>query len=371
MDKKVILAVAGSGKTYHLCQTLDENQRNIIIAYTNENIKNILKELVKRFGQVPEKTMVMTFHSFIYKYMIRPFDTIIGEYYEQKKFISKGITVLQPPEPSIKLKTGIRIPNSKYNKIGTLNHYINSNKYYSNYLSKLILKTKKKKFSLIDISCNNINKFFDKIYVDEMQDFREDNWKLLVEMIKRVNNILLVGDYYQHSVSATNNHGIPFQNKKKYINFNDYVSYLKELGLEIDENSLVKSRRCSKKICQFIKKKLNINIDSTEDNIGDIIWLNTVEEITQVLYDNNIIKLVWEKPEQYNFKSISWSYSKGDTYNDVCLILTNIYSNLDCENFQLPDSKISINKLYVALTRSKGNVYIIKRSIFDNVYYKK
>ena len=41
MDKRVVLAVAGSGKTYYLCNILDETKRNIIIAYTNENIKNI------------------------------------------------------------------------------------------------------------------------------------------------------------------------------------------------------------------------------------------------------------------------------------------------------------------------------------------
>ena len=66
MDKRAILAVAGSGKTYHICQKIDENRRNVIIAYTNENIKNILNELVKRFGCIPENTLVMTFHSFIY-----------------------------------------------------------------------------------------------------------------------------------------------------------------------------------------------------------------------------------------------------------------------------------------------------------------
>ena len=47
MDKKLILAVAGSGKTYEICNQLDENKRNLILAYTNENINNIYKELLK------------------------------------------------------------------------------------------------------------------------------------------------------------------------------------------------------------------------------------------------------------------------------------------------------------------------------------
>ena len=31
MDKKVILAVAGAGKTYTLCKNVNENKRNIIL----------------------------------------------------------------------------------------------------------------------------------------------------------------------------------------------------------------------------------------------------------------------------------------------------------------------------------------------------
>ena len=253
-------------------------------------------------------------------------------------------------------------------KVGTLNHYLLNKKYYCDYLSKLILKTKNKNISLIDIGCSNINKFFDNIYVDEMQDFRENNWNLLVEIIKRVNNILLVGDYYQHSVSATNNHGEPFQIKKNYISYSDYVGYLESIGLEVDETTLLKSRRCSKEVCQFVSEKLGINIESTEDNEGNINWLNNKDEINQVLHNNEIVKLVWEKPEIYDFNSISWSYSKGDTYNEICIILTDTYSELNSEDFSIPNSTISINKLYVALTRSRGNVYIIKRSDFELVY---
>ena len=70
MDKRVILSVAGSGKTYHICNEVNETKRNIIIAYTNQNIKNIYKELIKRFGYIPNNTLVMTFHSFLYKFII-------------------------------------------------------------------------------------------------------------------------------------------------------------------------------------------------------------------------------------------------------------------------------------------------------------
>ena len=34
MTKKVILAVAGAGKTYHICHNIDKNKKNLILIYS-------------------------------------------------------------------------------------------------------------------------------------------------------------------------------------------------------------------------------------------------------------------------------------------------------------------------------------------------
>ncbi len=68
MAKQVMLAVAGAGKTYSICNGLNPENKNLIIAYTHENIHNINKELIEKFGKVPELTNVMTYHSFLYRY---------------------------------------------------------------------------------------------------------------------------------------------------------------------------------------------------------------------------------------------------------------------------------------------------------------
>lgn len=362
MDKRVILAVAGSGKTYTICNQIDIRKRNLIIAYTNQNIKNIYTELMKKFGCIPNDTVVMTFHSFVYKYLIRPFDRSIGEFYGINDFCSNGVTIVSPPEPSLFI-SGIRRKNKYYNKDNTLEHYQKNRKYYSDYLSKLIIKTNNKEYSLLKDCCENVNKFFDNIYVDEMQDFRENNWKLLCEIISRVNNILLVGDYYQHSVSGVNNSGIPFVNKKHNLSYDEYVKYLHDLNLVVDDQLLIKSRRCSKDVCTFIEKKLNIKIESLNINTGKIIFLTDSSDISKVLSNDSIIKLVWEKANKYDFNAMTWGYSKGDTYDNTCIILTDVYSNLEDDDFINSQGNISTNKLYVALSRSSGNVYIIKRDL--------
>lgn len=74
MDKRVILAVAGSGKTYHICNNLDPQKKYLILAFTHENISNILSELVKAYGHVPYLTSVMTFDAFKNRFILKPYE---------------------------------------------------------------------------------------------------------------------------------------------------------------------------------------------------------------------------------------------------------------------------------------------------------
>ena len=39
MAKRVMLAVAGAGKTYHICHEIQPDKRNLIVAFTHANIK--------------------------------------------------------------------------------------------------------------------------------------------------------------------------------------------------------------------------------------------------------------------------------------------------------------------------------------------
>ena len=65
---------------------------------------------------------------------------------------------------------------------------------------------------------------------------------------------------------------------------------------------------------------------------------------------------------------MNWSYSKGDTFDNVCVILTDKFEKLCNNDFSCKNiSQITINQLYVALTRTKGNLYIIRNSDFKNI----
>lgn len=84
-------------------------------------------------------------------------------------------------------------------------------------LSELALQVKEGRDSLIKRAAARLNMFYDSVLIDEFQDFREFDYELIMKLAKHLNDILLVGDYYQHSVSARNNTGKPLKPQRRCI----------------------------------------------------------------------------------------------------------------------------------------------------------
>lgn len=364
MAKRVILAVAGAGKTYHICHEIDPVKRNLILAFTHENIYNIQKELCDAHGSVPELTTVSTFDSFVYHQMVLPYESSISEYFSCPEFVSCGICTIDPPQKSICGRNGKKISNPHYFKKDKLAHYItNGQQYYCATLSELVLQVKLNHKSLIERVAARLNLFYDCVLIDEFQDFREYDYDLIMTLSKKLNDIILVGDYYQHSVSATNNSGKPFKNKSRDVSYDEFIIELRKFGFEVDLNTLDKSRRCSKDICKYVREKLGINIESYGKNKGSVVWVE--ENISEILDNQQIVKLVYKDASKYTFRAMNWSYSKGNTMDAVCVILTDNFEKLSEESFSTDKiSSSTLNKLYVAMTRSKGTLYLIKASVF-------
>ena len=105
---------------------------------------------------------------------------------------------------------------------------------------------------------------------------------------------------------------------------------------------------------------------STGDHDGAVKWIDN--DPSSVLDDDRVIKLVFQNAGKYSFPSLNWSYSKGDTIDSACVILTDGtdgLDNLDIDKFNPDIIKLStLNKLYVAMTRSRGDLYLMKGSTF-------
>ncbi|MDN6491202.1 MAG: hypothetical protein L0K14_00755, partial [Leuconostoc sp.] len=97
MVAEVKLAVAGSGKTRWLGNSVSPSKRNLLITYTNQNVSNITKSIQLHLGIVPENTTVITYTRFVYYWLIRPYEPsiVIGD--NTGQFRSDGIDISTPP----------------------------------------------------------------------------------------------------------------------------------------------------------------------------------------------------------------------------------------------------------------------------------
>lgn len=69
MDKRVIFAVAGSGKTTYIVNELSLEKRSLILTYTDGNYDNISRKILAKFGgRWPNSVTLMTYFSFLYNF---------------------------------------------------------------------------------------------------------------------------------------------------------------------------------------------------------------------------------------------------------------------------------------------------------------
>lgn len=342
MDKRVILSVAGSGKTSLIINDLDLNKRTIIISYTISNIENITNRIVQKFGYIPKNIKIYTYFSFLYSFCFKP---LFYRAIEIKCNIKiKGIVYKQNPN--------YKIPKNK------ILHYVTSNGYlYSNRISKLlmILDGNNEIFSWLE-------KYFDYLYIDEVQDFGGNDFNF-IKTFSRLNlKVTFVGDFYQHTFDTSVDGNT---NKNLFLDYNKYISTFTKSGFIVDTTSLSKSFRCTNNVCEFVTNNLGIQIFANNTNLSKILEINNDNKIKEIIKCNNTVKLFYQEHHIYSIYSNNWGNSKGlDCYNDVCIILNrksyDLYKNQKLN--ELPN--VTKNKLYVACTRSKNNIFFISESAF-------
>ncbi|NSI06532.1 hypothetical protein G4970_17940 [[Ruminococcus] gnavus] len=169
MAKRVILAVAGAGKTYRICHEMQPEQKNLIVAFTHANIKNIQNELLKEHGKIPDATRIMTFDAFVYHMNNRPNEKTIYNFFGQNyKFEKTSITLKKPPQQRIKIN-GRYVPNKSYKKKDCFQHYMDERgQYYCETLSELAMYVKQGRESIVLTAAERLNLFFDNILIDEL-----------------------------------------------------------------------------------------------------------------------------------------------------------------------------------------------------------
>lgn len=342
MDKTLILAVAGAGKTTEIINNIKKDDKTLIITYTENNYNILKNNIIKKFKGIPDNIKIYTYFTFLYRFCFLPL---------KKGFKVKGLDFNSNP--------------NKYIKAKDINYYYNrvSKKMYHNRLAKICSDY------FIDDIIKRIEKYFNYIYIDEIQDFASHDFNLLLNLIKTNCNILLVGDFYQHTFDTSRDGNV---NSNLYNDYNNYINKIKnsDSNIKVDTVNFLKSKRCSKQVCEFITEYLKIKIESYNNHDSIIREIDDENTIEKIANDDNIVKLFYQNSKKYDMKNKdNWGNSKGNTYINTCVVLNkNSYEKYKKHKLnELPSS--TKNKLYVALSRATNDVYIINEKYLDK--YKK
>lgn len=335
MGKKVVFAVAGSGKTTRIVEELGAGRRCLVFTYTDENADTLKRKIIAKYGRVPPGVKVMTYFTFLHSFCFRP---LIG-----LKLASRGLGFSDLPKFDRFKQTDDR-------------YYLDaSRRLYHSRLAKLILVRR-----LMGEVLERIDEFFDMICIDEVQDFGGNDFNFMLKLAGAKADLLLVGDFRQHTYDTSRDHGV---NKNLHATFPAYVKRFRAAGIEVDTESLSLSRRCSPAICDFISERLGIPIKSSTDRVAAVVEVRSQCEADALWRRNDIVKLFYEKHAAYGCVSQNWGASKGDDHHDeVCVVLNpkTLKAHKDGKLHVLPP--LTLNKLYVALSRSRGKVYLVPQT---------
>jgi len=333
MDKRVIFAVAGAGKTTYIIDKLEESSRALIVTYTNNNLYNLKKKVIKKLGHIPEGVRIISYFSFVYGFCYRP--------YLSSDLKTTGIIY----EPN--LNRGARKSEDNY--------YLSpSKRLFSNRIALLVQEK-----GLMDSIRARVSKYYDLFIIDEVQDLSAHDFNLMIQLTSSDVGILFVGDFFQYTY-ATSRDG----NTRRTLHddIGVYKQQFEQAGLIVDEKTLIKSRRCSLTTCRFVNDNLGITIESHSETETELRELDD-SEIESIVSNNDIVKLFYDNSSKYNMLSRNWGESKGeDSYNDICIVLNpTTYSKFIAGTLSSL-AGMTKNKLYVALTRARGNVYFVQQS---------
>lgn len=333
MDKSLILAVAGSGKTTLIVNKLNLEERFLLITYTINNTRNLKEAIIKKFGYLPENINLYSYYNFLYSFCVRPFLS-----YELKP---TGIYWDFTPTFTNRLP------------LNNLSRYMTKGRLlYHNRIAKLL-----EQWNVLEEINERLSKYYDYLLIDEVQDFAGHDYNLLKSLCESKTKIIFVGDFYQHTFDTSRDGNT---NANLHSDYNKYQKLFEKAKIKPNTEYLNKSYRCTKSVCEFITNEIGIHIQSHKEVDSIVSFVEDKEEVENLFKDNNIVKLFYRENYKYNCYSRNWGDCKGENhYNDVCVVLNKTTMDNFIKAKLIELKPVTKNKLYVACSRANNNLYLI------------
>lgn len=361
----LVLAGAGSGKTYTLIQKIKEIKENEnhakILCLTFSNLA--AKELKSRLNE--ESVGVYTFHSFCFG-LIKPFISGKQVLFEPPRLFSKTEILevsLYKANPGTKPSKTLK----KYEEFLAKNALID----FDDMLLLCLEKLKNKE----------IEQVFDYVLIDEVQDTNLVQFQILKHLISNHTKTILVGDIDQGIYKFR---GASFDLIEKYR-----VTYLPKVYLLTQNyrsapaivncgNRLIEKnkKRPEKVLFSDLKIKASIKIYLYSDMVDFLLELkaylsdlrNQKSKINEVclLVRRNQEKVLIEQELKRGFRFFEYlpeiytvHESKGLEFKTVFIVGLNEGVFPDTKTKASVDLEEERRLMYVAITRAKQNLYLV------------
>jgi DNA helicase-2/ATP-dependent DNA helicase PcrA len=381
-NNKLIISAAGSGKTTFLVNKaleINHSEQILITTYTIENEEEIRKKVLEKRKSIPSNITIQGWFSFLLQHGVKPYQGSMNDLLFLNDI--KGL-LLSEGNSSIKSDAQGKPIYCQghpltYSENDFKNFYFTKNwKIYSDKISKFIVGCNEKVNGEI---ISRISRIYSHIFIDEVQDLAGYDLEIIKLLFKSNVETILVGDPRQ--VTYLTNHYVKYP-KYKYGKIKEFIQNECSSLIDentIDENSLKKSHRNNRAICEY-SSKLYTEFEKSEPCDCEIcrsnitnhegVFLIKPEDVNFYLKKYNPIQLIWDKRTEVNinYPALTFGKSKGKTYERVIIYPTsniikwindNTFDFTKFENGKKKKIKDAKEKFYVALTRARHSVAFV------------
>ena len=339
------ISAAGSGKTWDICNdaltiTKDGSKKVLITTYTNRGAASIRKEIKNQnCGVLSKNIIIKTWYEFLMAELIKPYQNSLN-----------GVSINEIKTFDFSNMYG----KVNYAKKGTKQRYLTTKSLVkANEASNLSLLLNELSHGRV---INRLEKVYNRIYFDEIQDLSGADIDLLELLIKSKIDIICCGDNKQATYSTHN-----AKKNKKFTGANIWVFFeaLNKKRLVTIEKNL-NTRRFNNQICAFANSVFPVgdSISTIMNEVTDHDGVYIISKADVECYCKHFMPQVLRfdaKTDVGSLRAVNFGACKGETFDRVLIFLNGPFEKfiLKGEAFNAPE------KYYVAVTRPRYSIALV------------
>lgn len=342
-QNKVILSVAGAGKTQQVVDSVVESsgEKVLVTTFTNRNVRELEQRLQSQGIATGGTVQVVPWMTFVMRHGVRPFQSsILGRINAVRKvFLSH-----KPP------------PRRKDVGKGSAGWYMqSSSEINSQRIADFAVVANEQTDGAV---VKRLESIYDKILIDEFQDLKGFDLAIMELLAGSSIDLTIVGDLRQNVLASC----YSLKNRKLSAPV-EMEQWLTELVGESNIRHSTESRRCNQLICDVASRThpglQPLSSISTTTAAHHGIFQISDSEVEAYVREHGAVVLKYDKREMRALRhgAPNIGECKGAEFSHVVIYPTKSWRDFVASGFK--KAPRSPDKLYVAMTRARHSVAFV------------